>query len=261
MSASRAASEASRAAALQDGRVRAVAAAPIELGERTRVALAEVEGQRDDALSWLSTTRALLDVLARGGGVRPTAPAVAHALVANLGVESAAVVLREKGGTLWTAGHAAQADLVGGPPGPAHEAAWLTLAGLIAPDRDPVWFRRTPDGGFEATSIGGVEGEGFIVLPLVLGDEVGGALLLHTLVTPPTLFGRPAGLALLAQVVGTILAVARGRDATGWLCDRLSEELGAARRTVDSQAAGLRAREERIAALTRVIAKLGDVAI
>ena len=229
-----------------------------ELGDRARAALGEVEAQRDDALGWLSATRALLDVLGLGLGVRGSAPAVAQALVTQLAVESAAVILSEKGGTQWIAGRAAQSDIVGGPPAPAEDTAWLTLAGLLGSERYPVWFRRTPDGGFEAAAIGALQGEGFIVLPLDGFDDVAGALVLHALVTPPAIFGRPAGLALLAQVVSTVVSVARGRDASGWLCDRLSEELGAARRTVDTQAANLRAREERIATLTRVLAKAGD---
>lgn len=227
------------------------------LGDRARVALGEVESQRDDALAWLSATRALLDVLGLGLGVRGSAPAVAQALVGQLAVEAAAVVLMEKGGTRWVAGRASQAELLGGPSPAAEDVAWLTLAGLLGGDAQPVWFRRTADGGFEAAPLGALEGEGFIVLPLRGFEDVNGALVLHALVTPPAIFGRPAGLALLAEVVSTILSVARGRDASGWLCDRLSEELGAARRSLETQAASLRAREERIATLMQVLEKLG----
>ncbi len=231
--------------------------ASVSLGDRARAALGEVESQRDDALVWLSATRALLDVLALGLGVRGSAPAVAQVLVTQLAIEAAALVLTENGGTQWIAGRAARSDLSAGPPRGAEDTAWLTLAGLLGSERTPVWFRRTADGGFEAAAIGTLDGEGFIVLPLQGFDDLRGALILHTLVTPPTIFGRPAGLALLADVVSTILSVARGRDASGWLCDRLSEELGAARRALDTQAASLRAREERIATLTRVLEKLG----
>ncbi|MCW5893381.1 MAG: HAMP domain-containing histidine kinase [bacterium] len=222
--------------------------------ERARRALAEIEAQRDDVLVWLSAARAVLEVATRGLGVRPCAGAVAQQLVAQLGLEACAVALREgdaDGDTLWLAGVATQADRLGGPRDDVSEAGWLTLARLEAPDGAPTCFRRTPDAGFAAVTVSELDGEGFMVLPFQAGGETAGALVLHTLVAPAQTFGRGPALAMLGDIVGQVLTMARMREATGRLCDRLSEELGAARRVLSVREESLRAREESLGALTQ----------
>ena len=199
----------------------------------------------------------MLSVLKRGYGVRACAQEVAHTLVLQLGVEACAVVLREPGnGTLWLAGVASQADRLGGPSTPDADTAWLTLAGLVGPERDPVGFRRASAGDFVVTPVGELRDDGFLVLPLGFDDAPGGALLLRLLAPPAQGFARGSGLALVADLVASTLAVARGRDASGWLCDRLSAELGAAQRALGEHAASLRARESHIEALTRELARV-----
>jgi signal transduction histidine kinase len=222
--------------------------------ERARRALAELEAQRDDVLVWLSSARAILEVATRVLGVRGCASAIAQQLVAQLGLEASAVALREgdgDGNTLWLAGVATQAERMGGPVHDVSEAGWLALARLGAPDGAPTCFRRTADAGFAAVALSELDGEGFLVLPFQAGGETAGMLVLHTLVAPAQAFGRGPALAMLGDIVGQVITMARTREATGRLCDRLSEELGAARRVLSVREESLRAREESLGALTQ----------
>jgi hypothetical protein len=226
---------------------------------RALEALAEVEAQRDDAIAYLSAARAILGVLARGYGLRACAQEVAQAIVAQLGVEACALVLREStGGTQWVAGMATQAEQLGGPRSPALDPAWLTLAGLVGPGRDPVCFRRDAAGSFVATPIAALRDESYVVLPLTIADAPGGVLVLQLLAGPVQSFAQGPALLLVADLVGSALTVARTRDASGWLCDRLSAELGATQRALDEHAQHLRSREEHILALTRELARIHD---
>ena len=56
--------------------------------EHIREALAEVEEQRDDAVVYLSAIKVLLDLLARGHGVRQCGQEIAEALVQQLALET-----------------------------------------------------------------------------------------------------------------------------------------------------------------------------
>ncbi|HEV7731228.1 MAG TPA: ATP-binding protein [Candidatus Binatia bacterium] len=230
------------------------------IDERTRLALAELESQRDDAVVYLSSARSLLEVLARGHGVRACGHEVAQVLVRELGVEACAVTLRDGDqGALWLGGLATQSDRLGGPGTSVTEAGWLALARLVGPQREPTCFRRDSDGGFTAMPIAELAGEGFLVLPFRVSDEMGGALVLHTLVAPAQVFGRAPALGLLADIVGQVITVARARDASGRLCDRLSQELGATRRVLSAHEQSLRAREESIGALTQELLRSNRV--
>jgi hypothetical protein len=224
---------------------------------RARSALAEVEAQRDDAVAYLSAARGILNVLARGGGVRACAQESAETLVTELRVEACAVVLREiSGGTTWVAGLASQADRLSGPSAAVVETAWLALAGLVGHASTPVCFRRDADGGFETTPLCELRSEGFVVLPLALDDRPGGALVLQMLTAPAQAFARGSALTLLADLVASAVVVARGRDASGWVCDKLSAELGEAHRALGEHAETLRARDAHIAALVQELLRV-----
>ncbi len=230
------------------------------IDERTRRALAEVEAQRDDALTYLATARGLLDVVARGHGVRASAQEIARLLMERLGVESCVVALREgPDAALWLAGFATQADRFGGTGSDVGETGWLALARLVGAAREPTCFRRTDDGDFAAIAIAELSGEGWIVLPFAVSDEPGGALVLHTLVEPSAEFGRAPALALLADLVGDAVTVARAREATGRLCDRLSEGLGSARRELVTREQSLRTLEESVEALAQELTRANKV--
>jgi signal transduction histidine kinase len=230
------------------------------IDERTRSALAELESQRDDAVVYLSSARSLMEVVARGHGVRACGHEVAQVLVRELGVEACAVTLRDgEHGPIWLGGLATQADRLGGPGSKITEASWLAMARLIGPQQEPTCFRRDVQGNFLSLPIADLADEGFLVLPFRVGDEMGGALVLHTLVAPAQVFGRAPALGLLADIVGQVLTVARSRDASARLSDRLSQELGATRRVLKGQEQSLRAREESIGALTQELLRSNRV--
>ena len=222
--------------------------------------LHEVETQRDDLLVYLSAARAILDVCATAHGVRATAQGLAIVLVRELGVEACAITLREGSHEpLRLRGFAAQSDRFGTPTPTLPEAAWVTLAGLVGTSVEPTCFRRDRDGGFTAVASTALVSDGFTALPFSVGDERSGVLVLHTVVAPGQQFGRIPGLALLADMLGQALTVARTRDAVGRLCDKLSLELGLSKRKLTEHGQTLRAREDSIARLTKELVRSNGV--
>ena len=214
--------------------------------EHIREALVELEGERDDAVVYLSTIKELLAVLTRGHGLKACAQGIAEVLVRELAVESCAVTFAEEGEALALAGFATQAQRLGGPGGGPGEAAWLDLARLVGPRPEPSCFRRTADGSFAAVAEAELAGEGFLVLPF---GAIAGALVLHWAVAPAQRFGRGQALALIAECVGQALALVRLRESTERVCTALEGELGSARRAASQQEAALAARERNIEAL------------
>jgi signal transduction histidine kinase len=219
--------------------------------ERFRDALAEVEEQRDDAVVYLSAIKSVLDVLALGHGTRQCGQAIAETLVQQLAIETCAITVREGAGTLTLVGFATQAQRLGGPSGGIGEGGWLALAELIGPSATPTCFRRLPDGSFTAVGAAELTQEGFLVLPFVVSDEVGGALVLHSLVAPAQVFARTRALALVAGIVGQALTVARTRESVQRLCTALEAELGVTRRRLTAQQESLRTQEQNIQSLTQ----------
>ncbi|HYY05895.1 MAG TPA: HAMP domain-containing sensor histidine kinase [Candidatus Limnocylindria bacterium] len=227
--------------------------------EHLREALAEVEEQRDDAVLYLSAIKVLLDLLARGHAVRQCGQEIAEALVQQLALETCAVGLCEPGGELTLVGFASQGQRLGGPRGGLGESGWLTLARLVRPGVSPTCFRRRPDGSFDAVAPGELAGEAFFVLPFAVGGEAGGALVLHSLVSPAQVFTRGRALALLGEIVGQVLTIARMRASVAALCADLEAELGVTRRALSDQQQSLRAYEENIHALTRALIRANRV--
>ncbi|HUE30172.1 MAG TPA: HAMP domain-containing sensor histidine kinase [Verrucomicrobiae bacterium] len=222
--------------------------------EHIREALAEVEEQRDDAVVYLSAIKVLLDLLARGHGVRQCGQEIAEALVQQLALETCAVGLYdEPDRALTLVGFATQAQRLGGPRGGLGESGWLALARLVKPGVSPACFRRRPDGSFDAVAPGELAGEGFLVLPFAVSGEAGGALVLHSLASPAQVFTRGRALALLGEIVGQVLTIARMRASVAALCTDLEGELGVTRRTLSDQQESLRAHEENIQALTQAL--------
>jgi signal transduction histidine kinase len=225
-----------------------------------RDSLAEVETQRDDLLVYLSSARAILDVCAGSHGVAATAQELAVVLVRELAIEAAALALRERGeAPLRLAGFAAQSDRFGEPWSTMAESAWLTLAGLVGTRTEPTCFRRDADGGFTAVRPAQLESEGFTALPFAIAGERHGVLVLHTVVAPAQLFGRIQGVELVADMVGYALTMARTRDATERLCDKLSGELGVSKRRLAASEQTLRAREDSIMRLTKELVRSNRV--
>jgi signal transduction histidine kinase len=225
-----------------------------------REGLHEVESQRDDLLVYLSAARAMLDVCASAHGVRATAQGLALALVRELSMEGCAVALRDQAGaSLALSGFAAQRDRFGVPTDTLDERGWLGLAELVAPSGTASCFRRDDTGGFTAVPASELASEGFVAVPFVVGDERHGVLVLHTVVAPAERFAFDQGLVLLADMVGCALTVARMRDATERLCDRLSGELGVSRRELTAREQTLRAREDAITRLTKELVRSNNV--
>ena len=227
--------------------------------ERLREALAEVEEQRDDAVVYLSAIKILLDILARGHATKQCGQEVAEALVHQLGIETCAVVLTEDpGDDSVLAGFATQAQRLGGPRGGIGEAGWLALARLVR-GPSPSCFHRMPDGGFNAVAPGDLTGEGFLVLPFAVAGEAGGVLVLHSLVTPAQTFARARALALVADIVGQVMTIARMRDSAVGLRADLESELGITRRALSDHQQSLRAQEENIQTLTQALIRSNRV--
>jgi signal transduction histidine kinase len=230
--------------------------------QQVREALAEVEEQRDDAVVYLSAIKVLLEVLARGHATRQCGQEVAEALVQQLALETCALVLtedRDRGDDAVLAGFATQAQRLGGPRGGIGEAGWLALARLVKPGPSPSCFRRMPDDSFEAVAPGDLAGEGFLVLPFQIGGEAGGALVLHSLVAPAQAFGRGRALALVAEIVGQVMTIARMRDSVVGLCSDLESELGITRRVLSDHQESLRTHEENIQTLTQALIRSNRV--
>jgi signal transduction histidine kinase len=228
--------------------------------EQVREALAEVEEQRDDAVVYLSAIKVLLDVLARGHATAQCGQEVAEALVQQLALETCALVLTDdRGGDAVLAGFASQSQRLGGPRGMIREAGWLTLARLVGSGPSPSCFRRMPDGAFEAVAPGDLVGEGFLVLPFEIGGEAGGTLVLHSLVAPAQAFGRARALALVAEIVGQVMTIARMRESVVGLCKDLESELGITRRVLSDHQESLRTHEENIQTLTQALIRSNRV--
>ncbi|HJQ83556.1 MAG TPA: HAMP domain-containing sensor histidine kinase [Candidatus Binatia bacterium] len=230
---------------------------------RIRAALAEVEEQRDDAVVYLSAIKLLLDVLARGQGTRQCGQEIAETLCRQLALETCAVALCDEAAEALTlAGFATRAPRMSAPPAGAAddgETRWLVLARLAKPADGPSCFRRIEDGSFEATGIADLAGEGFLVLPFAIGGETGGALVLHSLVAPAQVFARARALALVAEIVGQVLTIARMRESVVGLCTDLENELGITRRALSDQQRSLRAHEENIQSLTQALIRSNRV--
>jgi signal transduction histidine kinase len=225
-----------------------------------RRALAEIEDQRDDAVVYLAAIKSVLDVVARGPGVRQCGQAIAEALIQQLMLETCAVALRDgDDGALDLAGFATQAQRIGGPRGGLGEGGWLALAQLVGPGGEPTCFRRMPDGGFGAVTAAELAGEGFFVLPFTVGGEAAGSLILHSLVEPAQAFARGRALALLGEIVGQALTLAGVRDALERLCHDLEGELGITRQALSAQQESLRSREHNIDDLAQALIRSNRV--
>ncbi len=228
--------------------------------EQIREALAEVEEQRDDAVAYLSTIKVLLDLFARGRALRQCGQEIAEALVQQLSLETCAVALSDQpDGDLGLTGFATQVQRLGGPRGGLGETGWLALARLVKPGVNPTCFQRREDGSFDAAAPGELSGEGFCVLPFAVSGEAGGALVLHSLVSPAQVFAHGRALALLAEIVGQLLTIARTREAVASLCADLEGELGVTRRALSDQQQSLRAHEENIQTLTQALIRSNRV--
>jgi signal transduction histidine kinase len=222
------------------------------IGERFRRALAEVEEQRDDAVVYLSAIKAVIDALAVSQDTRTCGQRITDAMIRQLHVESCAIAVREPpGGPLALVGFASQSQRFGGSGTDFPAGAWLTLAGLVGTSSGPTCFRRLPDGSFEAANAAELRDEGFVVLPCTVGDEPGGALVLHSLAAPAQSFARARALALLAEIVGQALTIASTRESTQRLCRDLESELGATRGRLSKQQESMDTQEQSIRSLTR----------
>jgi signal transduction histidine kinase len=224
-------------------------------GDRVRAVLAEIEEQRDDAVVYLAAIRSVLDIVARGHGTRQCGQAIADALLQELSLETCTIALREgPGGELVLSGFATRALGRREP-----ESGWLALARLVGPDTEPSCFCRMSDGGFRAVAASELAGDGFLVLPFRVADELGGTLVLHSLVAPAQVFARGRALALVAEIVGQAVTIARTRENVQRLCGDLEGELGVTRRVLSAQEASLRSQEENIETLTHALIRSNRV--
>lgn len=224
-------------------------------GDRARAVLAEIEEQRDDVVVYLAAIRSVLDIVARGHGLRQCGQAIADALLQELALETCTIALREgSSGELVLSGFATR-GLGRGEP----ESGWLALARLVGPDTEPSCFSRLPDGGFRAVAVAELAGDGFLVLPFRVADELGGILVLHSLVAPAQVFARGRALSLVAEIVGQAITITRTRDNVQRLCGDLEGELGVTRRVLSAQEASLRSHEENIETLTHALIRSNRV--
>ncbi len=226
-----------------------------------RQALAQVEADRDDTITYLSTIRVVMEVLGRGRGFDPICQEIAETLVEELGAETCAIAVRDRPDEAFRLrGFANQSQRVGDVPAPTPngETTWLSAATLMATSAEPSCYRREPDGTLkEASDVGA--GVGIYGLPCRIGGERNGLVILEYVSAPGQQFARRQALALVADIIGGALTMARSRDAVDRVLRELGREVGATRTALSRQEETLRAREDNVEDLTRALVQSNQI--
>ncbi|MBM4244283.1 MAG: HAMP domain-containing histidine kinase [Deltaproteobacteria bacterium] len=219
-----------------------------------RDTLATVEAQRDDAITYLGVIRSVLAALRRMPGLRACAREVAGILTHELRAESCAILSRPKGSSRSSVlGFATQAEVLGGPSEPYGVETWIGLADSSAVAEPFAWLKPSASGGWEAFGPGEFAAETFQVIPVSIGDERRGTIVLHRLAAPAHSFAADNAIPLIASAIGEALTVAQTRDATGEITEKLESELGVTRSSLQSRELSLAERERTISRLTDAV--------
>ncbi|HZR80474.1 MAG TPA: HAMP domain-containing sensor histidine kinase [Candidatus Binatia bacterium] len=214
-------------------------------------AIATLQAERDDALAYLGTVRAILESARSLAGVRACARDLAHVLVHELAAESCAIVLCDDGAPRPALiGFATQAERFGPPSDDVRVDTWIAAAERAEARQPILWLRRTPEGDLGDAAFDDLDGESLQILPFAVSDELRGAIVLHRLAMPAQRFVYSTASRLLADAVGEALTIARSRDVTARVTARLEHELGITRHELSTRDHTLLERERAIATLT-----------
>jgi signal transduction histidine kinase len=230
--------------------------------ERARDALSQVESDRDDTITYLSTLKVVMEILGRAPGSDQACQEIAEALLTETNAETCVLAVRDRPDDLFRLrGFANQSRRFGEIDADPEntEATWLTTAALVAAAGRPTFYRRWPDGTFTAMTADAVSTEGLLGLPFQIGGESNGVLILEYLTAPAHRFAHGRAVALVAEIIGGALTVARMRDAMAGLCVQLEHEVGVSRDAISAQERSLRAKEEHITRLTASLIRSNQV--
>ena len=142
----------------------------------TRAALAEVEAERDDTITYLSTLRVVMEVLERSHDFHHACQEIAEALIVQIGAETCAIAVRDRPEQPFQLrGFANQSQRIGASEAPSSvtESTWLTAATLMAASDVPTMYRQAPDGTLTAVAEMD-DGAGLLGLPYHIGGERNG---------------------------------------------------------------------------------------
>jgi signal transduction histidine kinase len=201
--------------------------------EHERAALAEVQSDRDDTIAYLSTLRAVMEVLERARNFEQVCQGIAETLVVELGAETCALAMRDRPDEQFQLrGFANQSLRLGGTEvrSSVAESIWLTAATLMSAGGQPSFYRSAADGTIVAAQDLGNDA-GLLGMPLKIGGERNGVIILEYLAAPAQHFAR--------------------RPAQ--LCTNLEREVGDARDALSEQERSLREREDSVSDLTQAL--------
>jgi len=223
--------------------------------ERTRSALAEVQADRDDTITYLSTLRVVMEVLERTRSFDQACQDIAEGLVAELGAETCVLAIRDRPEEpLRLRGFANQARYVG--DGDSYEVVtesmWVTAATLMAARGVAAAYRRVGNGSLAEVDDVGLDA-GLFGLPFRIGGEPNGVIMLEYLSSPSQRFARRPALMLVADIIGGVLTTARTQDAMGRVLTELEREVGATRDELSRSERTLREREDSVEGLTQAL--------
>jgi signal transduction histidine kinase len=223
--------------------------------ERTRSALAEVEADRDDTITYLSTLRVVMEVLERARSFEQACQDIAEGLVAELGAETCVLAIRDRPEEpLRLRGFANQSRPLGDPEPreTTTESTWVTAATLMVARGVAAAYRRGPDGSLAEVDDVGLDA-GLFGLPFRIGGEPNGVIMLEYLSSPSQRFARRPALVLVADIIGGALTTARTQDAMGRVLTELEREVGATRDELSRSERTLRDREDSVEGLTQAL--------
>lgn len=224
-------------------------------GATTRAALAEVEADRDDTITYLSTLRLVIEVVERARGFDQACQEIAQTLVEQLGAETCAIAIRDRPREPFRLqGFTSQSQRAGEAKFqvPVPESTWVGTATLMAAAGGAPAYRREPDGRLTAAPDMGLE-PGLLGLPFDVGGERNGVIVLEYVAAPGQRFIRAHALRLVADIIGSALTIARSRDSMGSVLAHLEGVAGATRDALSQKEQTLREREDSVKQLTQAL--------
>jgi signal transduction histidine kinase len=229
--------------------------------DSTRDAIAEVEANRDDVVAYLSTLRVVMEVLERARNFDQACQEIAEALVVEIGCETCVLAIRDRPDQHFRLrGFASQGQRLGEsePWSSITESTWLTTAVLIATSGQPAFYTETVGGSLDAAPEFAADA-GLLGLPLRIGGEPNGVLILEYVTAPLQRFARRPALTLVADIIGGALTIARTRQSTARVLRELEREVGATRDVLSAREASLREKEDNVATLTQALIDSNEV--
>jgi signal transduction histidine kinase len=223
--------------------------------EGTRSALAEVEADRNDTITYLSTIRVVMEVLERARDFDQACQEIAEALVSELDAETCALAIRDRPGEpLRLRGFASRLQHGDGSEDrdPISESMWNAAAALMAARGVAAAYRRGADGSLTEVDDIGLDAA-LLGLPCRIGGERNGLIIIEYLTSPSQRFARRPALVLVADIIGGALTIARTQDAMGRVLAELEGAVGATRDELSRRERTLRDREDSVERLTQAL--------